>query len=340
MRCASAEGPMTVALWRVLSSCSSGPRGVSRGARAGAAGGGSGRSPRGCVSGSAPGFRRRGRCGGACSESWSASTPSRAARGPRRPPARAASVRAARGCDMPPCRERAPRACPRTPSLRWPRRAKDSRSCPTARGTGEPRAWRASMCAAQSAGGPRGRARGARRAAAASSRRLLAARACSCTGERRAAARRPALRSTTASARLREGLTRGRASVPSLLRRRAALLRRRCACGRHGEKRGLAWPRRRLPSAPAALGRAGGVRRRVLHGRAGVEHPGACLLARLHAARLVSPPEKRWRAHARAHAARGRPPQAPVYAIAEVRFQRGPQAINSLANVRTQTPSL
>ena len=26
--------------------------------------------------------------------------------------------------------------------------------------------------------------------------------------------------------------------------------------------------------------------------------------------------------------------QAPVYAIAEVRFERGPQAINSLANVR------
>jgi len=28
--------------------------------------------------------------------------------------------------------------------------------------------------------------------------------------------------------------------------------------------------------------------------------------------------------------------QAPVYAIAEVRFQRGPQAINSLANVRLE----
>ena len=99
----------------------------------------------------------------------------------------------------------------------------------------------------------------------------------------------------------------------------------RRAWGKHGRRGGGLRPRH-VPCTPAAVGSARGVCRRLVHGRAGVEHPGASAGGLNRTRRVLRPPQATELTRPVA--------QAPVYAIAEVRFERGPQAINSLANVR------
>ena len=187
-----------------------------------------------------------------------------------------------------------PRACPRTPSRRWPRHAAGSRSCLRAQGTGARASLTAWLtCAAWREGGPRGQTRGARRAAAAPSRHLAALQACSCAEERRRLRhlRRvpPAFGTVHRGLRprhAREGLTRGRASVrkPCALALAQPPLGAGQHCAsrgspeRHGGQGGGPGPRRRIPSAPAAVGRACCLWRRIVHGRPCVEYPGASRL--------------------------------------------------------------
>ena len=135
----------------------------------------------------------------------------------------------------------------------------------------------------------------------------------------RTSARGPHLRPPSVRSR-----TRSQERPPLRALGHAAVWRR--VWGKHGRGDGGFRPRHVL-CAPAAVGCARGVCRRVVHGRAGVEHPGASPLAAQNRKRCaLRPPQA---------AELTRPAaQAPVYAIAEVRFERGPQAINSLANVR------